>query len=187
MGERFVTARAIFGREYRCEHCGHAAVARASGGGYAEVASIAGYQLDRQDALRKARTLAERDALELIALAACPSCRKRDDAAWTEFARGTAWRRAGVGALFVFMVVAACMTSGNDSVVAPVLCLLVTGALAIFMVGFVRRQRTYAALRRVTFHPSETPTETMHDIHGLGGPPRSEGITRTRVASRRPW
>jgi len=186
LGVRYATARGTFTREYRCDHCGHAATARAVGGGYAQAGSV-GWYVDgvRAKANSEAERAAEQDAVELISLAACPSCGKRDRAAWRNFARGSAVRSAGVGALFALMLVLVFVTN-DDDVLAPALCLLLIGAFAVVMVAFVRKQRAEVAAGRVVFQPLEPPARSDPEVRGAPAHASGEGVTRTRQTRRRP-
>jgi len=88
---------------FECSRCGAEADAVATGAGQGE--GISPYGIDHDGAVQRARTAAEKRALDdartALAIAACPRCGERDLAAVKSYRRGTMLGVARTVAIFV--------------------------------------------------------------------------------------
>jgi hypothetical protein len=144
-----VSASRTLRMPFSCKSCGFDAVVGVVGRGAAETGAapfVAPQATEHERDLASRRAFA--DGQELMLLVACPRCGKRDEEVQARWRRGTHTVQAMVAAAFLALILGVWMQSPD-----PVFAILIAmpGALAVFLVGYLRGLRVELSQDRVSF------------------------------------
>ncbi len=184
--QRVVSADHTLQVPYRCEHCGFESVARAIGRGSAATDPQLPFAL--QTSMRKetdaAQSKAIADGKEQLALVRCARCGKRNSADWARYMRMTRLMQGAVAAIFVTIIVLIAIQTPDDAAIGLVVAL--PGALAVFLVGFLRGLRADVSANRVKFlSPEDLAAEAEQAAKKQAEEDAEEAAAEAKAEARR--